>query len=302
MNESLRQLFDNLGELGGELRRDEPLAAHCSWRVGGPADLFYQPQRLEQLERAVCLAEAAGVPWLVLGNGSNLLVRDGGVRGLVIETGALNRWRLRDDGGLEAECGVALPELARATAAAGRAGLERLAGIPGTLGAAVAINAGAHGQSVGDAVRQVVVLHEGRRQRRTKAELGFGYRQSAIGDREVVLEILLQLDRKEPAALLEAMRAALDARRQAQAVEGPNAGSVFRNPPDVAAWKLIDDAGLRGLRLGGAMVSERHANFIVNCGDARAAEIEELIERVRQRVKAHSGVALETEIRIVGER
>ncbi len=302
MNGKLQQLFDNLGELGGELRRNEPMASHCSWRVGGPADLFYRPRRLEQLEQAVSLAETAGVPWLVLGGGSNLLVRDGGIRGLVITTRELNRWQLDDDGILEAECGVMLPQLARATAAAGRGGLERLAGIPGTLGAAVVINAGAHGQCIGDLVRQVDVLREGRCRSLTAPELGFAYRHSELGARDVVLRVRLELRRGEPADLLASLHEMLAARRRAQTVEGANAGSVFRNPPGTAAWKLIDAAGLRGVRLGGAMVSARHANFIVNCGDARAAEIEELIERIRRQVKSHSGVVLETEIRIVGER
>ncbi len=301
MTGALAQLFDNLGGLDGRLLRNEPMARHTSWQVGGPAAVFFRPATIDGLTAALELVCEAGIPWLVVGAGSNLLVRDGGFSGLVLCTRDLDRLSWAQNGAVRAECGVLLPKLARASADRGLAGIERLAGIPGTLGAAVAINAGAAGQEVGQTVRRARIwAQQGGCRWRDRAELAFAYRHSALTGREVVLEAELAFRQSDPDRLRQALTAALAARRSSQAVEGANAGSVFRNPEGYKAWELIDRAGLRGQRIGNAMVSRIHCNFIVNLGGATATEIESLIDLVQTRVERQYGIRLLPEVRIVG--
>ncbi|RMF46911.1 MAG: UDP-N-acetylmuramate dehydrogenase [Deltaproteobacteria bacterium] len=301
MTGAIARLFDNLGGLDGRLLRDEPMARHTSWKAGGPAAIFFRPATIDGLTAALELAGEAGIPWLVVGAGSNLLVRDGGFPGLVACTRALDRLSWQDEDRVRAECGVALPKLARDSADRGLAGIESLVGIPGTLGAAVVINAGASGQEIGQTVRRARIWsRQGGSRWRERTELDFAYRRSSLTDREVVLEVELALRKRDPDRLLQAMTAALTARRKSQTVEGPNAGSVFRNPEGHRAWELIDRAGLRGCRIGGAMVSRVHCNFIVNLGGATATEIEQLIDLVSERVERQCGIRLLPEVKIVG--
>ncbi|GAB4179374.1 MAG: UDP-N-acetylmuramate dehydrogenase [Geothermobacteraceae bacterium] len=300
MTGALARLFDNLGGLDGQLLRDEPMARHTSWKVGGPAAVFFRPATSDGLTAALDLAGGAGIPWLVVGAGSNLLVRDGGFPGLVLCTRALDRLSWQDEDRVRAECGVALPKLARDSVARGLAGIESLVGIPGTLGAAVVINAGAWGQEIGQVVRRARIWANGHCQWRDNAALGFGYRRSAVREREVVLEVELELGRGDADGLRRTMSQAQSARKESQNVEGPNAGSVFRNPEGQRAWELIDRAGLRGCRIGNAMVSRVHCNFIVNLGGATATEIEQLIDLVSERVERQCGIRLLPEVKIVG--
>jgi UDP-N-acetylmuramate dehydrogenase len=276
------------------------MSRHTTWRVGGPADLFLVPADRDDLLAALRLLAAAGFPWLVVGAGSNLLVRDGGIRGAVIQTGGLRRLAF-DGTAVRAEGGVPMMTLIASCAERGLSGIERLAGIPGTVGGAVMMNAGAGGQQLGDVVAEAVLVGAAGEERWSAERLGFVYRRSAVPADRVVVETELQLRESGPEELQAAMRRRLQERRGAQGVGGPNAGSVFKNPPGEAAWRLIDAAGLRGTVEGGAQVAERHANFIVNRGGARAADILALIERVRETVRRTSGVELEPEVRIVGE-
>ncbi|PNU20066.1 UDP-N-acetylenolpyruvoylglucosamine reductase [Geothermobacter hydrogeniphilus] len=301
MKNGLQQLFDNLSKSGGVLRRHEPLSRWTSWRVGGPADLFYQPENSEQLLSALEQAVRCGQPWTVIGAGSNLLVRDGGIRGLVVQTRRLDGLQVGADGRVEAECGLWLPLLVRRCVASGLAGLEELAGIPGTVGGALVTNAGAHGRNIGDCLQQVELFNAGRREIWSAAEVGCVYRGSNIGPGQLVLRVALQLQQGAPTPLRNRVDALLAARRRSQAVGGANAGSVFKNPPGEVAWKLIDAAGLRGLAVGPAQVSPRHANFIVNRGGAGAGQILELIGLVQEKVRTCCGVELETEVKVVGE-
>jgi len=295
-------LFDTLrSRLRGKVVANEPLSRHTTWRVGGPADLFIAPADRVELLLLLRLLAAAGVPWLVLGAGSNLLVRDGGVRGAVIYTGALRHLAFAGDGLVEAEGGVPLMTLVRETAARGLAGLEAMAGVPGTVGGGVAMNAGAGGQEMASVVRELVLAGADGEERWGADRFVFGYRRSNLPADRVVAAAVLQFAAAAPAGLEEKIRAALQQRRAAQGVGAPNAGSVFKNPPGAAAWRLIDAAGLRGARVGGAQVAERHANFIVNCGGATARDVLTLIGRVREEVLRRSGVSLEPEVRIVGE-
>jgi UDP-N-acetylmuramate dehydrogenase len=292
--------FDNFSKSGGTVCRNEPLSKHTTWGVGGPADLYFEPENLVQLINGLQLVSAAGISCLIIGAGSNLLVQDGGFRGLVIQTRKLQQVELAASGRLKASCGVWLPDLARKTVSAGWAGLECLAGIPGTLGGAVVMNAAAHGQSVSDHLESIRLFASGEVVVWSREQLACGYRSSAVRDGQVVLEVDFQLSPGHADDLQQRLDACRKERRDAQNVGGPNAGSVFKNPPGMQAWRLIDAAGMRGEKIGNAMVSQVHTNFIVNLGGASAADMMTLIHRIEDRVRTCCHVELEREIRIVG--
>jgi UDP-N-acetylmuramate dehydrogenase len=297
-----RSIFEKLhGALTGKVLLNEPLAGHTTWRVGGPADVFVVPKDRCELLAALGLLREAGIPWLAMGAGSNLLVRDGGIRGAVIHSGRLRELSFEPAGTVHAGGGLPLMTLIHEAASRGLAGLEALAGIPGTLGGAVVMNAGAGGQDLGGVVRSVTLAGPDGEERVGASSLQFGYRHSVLAPQRVVVAAQLQLNPAEPAVLEEEIRRRLRHRRQAQGVGAPNAGSVFKNPPGLSAWRLIDEAGLRGLTIGGARVAEQHANFIINRGGATARDILSLIEHVRETVLKQTGIELEPEVRIVGE-
>lgn len=280
---------------------DEPLSRHTTWRVGGPADLFLVPADREDLLTALRLLRDRKIPWIVIGAGSNLLVRDGGYRGAVIHTGSLRGVAFSTGTEVRVEGGVPLTGLIRRAAARGLGGLEALAGIPGTLGGAIAMNAGAGGQKMADSVASVTVAGAEGELALSADALGFGYRSANLPAQQVVVEARLRFLPEEPTALEETIRRGLLHRRQAQGVGAPNAGSVFKNPPGASAWRLIARAGLSGASVGGVAVSEKHANFIVNRGGATAGDILALIARIKDAVLQQSGIELETEVRLVGE-
>ncbi len=289
------------GELRGDLRRDEPLAAHTSWRVGGPAKRFYRPADSADLAVFVSSLDPAE-PLLWLGLGSNLLVSDEGFSGTVIQTqGCLDTLERIGDLGIRAESGVSCAKTARFAARAGLTGLEFLAGIPGTMGGALAMNAGAYGGETWGRVRRVQTLdRRGRVRTRTPNEFHIGYRDVKGAEGEWFLSAEMELEPGDPASGLERIRDLLERRGSSQPIGLPSCGSVFRNPPGDHAARLIDAAGLKGAREGGAQVSEKHSNFIVNAGGASAADITRLIERVRMEVERVSGVRLIPEVRRVG--
>jgi UDP-N-acetylmuramate dehydrogenase len=294
-------LFDILKTaLPGRVLADEPMARHTSWRIGGPADLFVRPLDCGELIWVLDRLREHGVPWQVIGGGSNLLVRDGGIRGAVIHPGFLDTMVFETDGRIRAGAGLRLMRLIRATAGRGMGGLERLAGIPATVGGAVAMNAGAGGQDLAGVVRSVTLAGPDGIEEWSAAALQFGYRHSAVPTDRIVTEACLELHPADPVALEKEIADRLRHRRTVQGVGRPNAGSVFKNPPQETAWRLIDRAGLRGAALGGAQVSERHSNFIVNCGGARAADVLALIDRIQEQVEQMTGIRLEPEIRVVG--
>ncbi len=316
-DEGKRDFFAALSEaFGAGTRRAEPMARHTSYRIGGPADYFVVVERAADLAHAVRLAVAYGVPYFVLGAGTNILVADGGVRGLVIH----NRCRAHEllpDGdelgagpAVVAESGVLMPHLAAATAAAGYAGLEWAVGVPGTVGGAVLGNAGAWGGSVAAYLRQVELLTaSGEVARLGPDEMGYTYRSSRLkrasgqvvrGGGEVVLRASFALRPGDPAALQEAV-ARLRRERLARQPAEASAGSVFKNPPGDYAGRLIEAAGLKGRRCGQAEISAKHANFFVNLGGARAADVMALVDLARARVKQLFGVDLELEVQLVGD-
>ena len=296
-----RVLLDELEQrCRGRLLRDEPLWRHTTWQVGGPAAALLRPANHVDLVRAVRLLDGAGCPRLVLGGGSNLLVRDGGFPGVVIDLHEFDRVRIDADGTVEAEAGVRLNALIKQLVAAGLGGLEELAGIPGTVGGALVMNAGAGGQEFGQVVREVEVLTGETFTWRPAAEFAFGYRHSRLAPGEIITAVRLRLVNGDPELLQATYDEWIAHRRQAHAVGGPSAGSVFRNPPGKKAWELIAGCGWPGRQIGGARVSERHANFIINAGNARAADIETLIGAIRDDVRGAAGIDLQPEVRIVG--
>ncbi len=306
--------------LRGELKRREPMARHVSWRAGGPARTAYFPADLEDLVaflRSLPTAE----PVLMTGLGSNLLVRDGGLRGTVIFTQrALREVRLDHlgvlGGGIYAEAGAASPKVARFAALNELAGAEFLTGIPGTVGGALAMNAGCYGGETWNIVAHVhTVDRAGKRRVRTPDEYAIDYRLVRLKDadgsinaegshpaEEWFLAAVFNLKRGSGAESRAKITELLKRRIAAQPLNEPNAGSVFRNPPGDYAARLIEASGLKGHAIGGAMISDKHANFIVNRGAAQGADIEALILLAERSVKEKFGVALEREVRIVGDR
>ncbi len=285
------------------IRLGEPMQDHTSFRLGGPAAAMAIPNSIKQLQDILVFCRAHKLPIFIMGNGSNLLVRDGGIRAVVIKiAGAMSTVTLTE-AGMEAEAGISLSALAHTAVEAGLGGLEFAAGIPGTLGGAVVMNAGAYGGEMKDVVDFVLALdYEGREHRFNANEMNFGYRQSAIQGKElIVVKVGLRLPEQDP-AVSRALISDYNARRRAkQPLHLPSAGSVFKRPPGHYAGQLIEEAGLKGKRIGGAQVSPMHAGFIVNVGNATASDVEALIRHVQETVAAKFGVRLETEVRIVGE-
>jgi UDP-N-acetylmuramate dehydrogenase len=285
----------------GELRRNEPMARHTSWRVGGPADTWYRPADLDDLAGFLA-ALPAGAPVHWVGLGSNLLVRDGGIRGVVIAThGVLSRMERIGEHGLLAEAGVPCAKIARSCARWGLGAGEFFAGIPGTIGGALAMNAGAFGGETWSYVRAVETMDRiGVRRRRGRDEYETGYRSMCGPAGEWFIAAELEFPAGRPTTQ-ESIRELLVRRKATQPIGEPSCGSVFTNPPGDYAARLIESAGLKGCRIGGAAVSPKHANFIINLGDASAGDIETLVWHVQAEVHRVHGVRLETEVRMLGE-
>ena len=296
-------MADQKNLLWGEARRNEPMARHTSWRAGGSAERAYMPVDLEDM-RLFLASLPRHEPVYVVGLGSNLLVRDGGLRGTVIFThGALKE--IRSEGNaIYAEAGVASPKLARFAAMHALVGAEFMAGIPGTVGGALTMNAGCYGGEAWGIVESVTTLDRtGQLHQRTPANYEIGYRSVKLrdGGEEWFAAARFKLPPGDGVKSRATIKQLLERRIAAQPLNIPNAGSVFRNPPNDHAARLIEACGLKGRALGGAMISEKHANFIVNTGHARAADIETLIETAHSAVLEKFGIDLEREVRIIGE-
>lgn len=285
----------------GKLMRDEPLARHTSWRLGGPADYYFVPADLDDLQAYLAELDAdAALLWV--GLGSNLLVRDGGFRGHVIAPlGALKTLELQDDGLLYAECGVSCAKLARFVDRQKLAGGDFFAGIPGTIGGALAMNAGAFGGETWSHVVSVTMIdRHGTVTERTPDEFDVNYRHVGLPAAEWFVGARFRFEAR--AAEDESnIRQLLRKRNQSQPIGEPSCGSVFKNPPGDHAARMIEACGLKGYRLRTARVSDKHANFIISDDDTLASDVETLIETIRERVQERFGVLLEPEVRVVGE-
>lgn len=285
----------------GRLMRDEPMSKHTTWRVGGPADVYYSPRCRDELLDFVRSLDA-DTPVYFVGLGSNLLVRDGGIRGAVVATGqALNGLRNLGGGVVEAEAGVPCTVVARACTRWELGPAEFFAGIPGSVGGALRMNAGAFGgETWGKVVDVDVVDRSGGAHTRARDSYEVGYRSVRGPLEEWFLAARFKFDEHYTAAA-DRIRTLVSERKASQPLGLPSCGSVFKNPPGDHAARLIETAGLKGTRVGGAEVSPKHANFIINTGGATAADIEALIGRVRDVVEARHGIRLDTEVQIVGE-
>ena len=287
----------------GEVLTNEPMSKHTSWRVGGLADCFFKPADIEDL--ALFLAtkqDDSQIFWI--GLGSNLLVRDGGIRGTVIMTsGLLNTLELIDDEIIRAEAGVACPKVAKFVAKNGFEGSEFFAGIPGTIGGALAMNAGAFGGETWERVISVETLdRKGNRHERFPNEYDIAYRRVKGPGDEWFVAGKFKFKKGDGGKSLKRMKELLEKRNATQPSNQPSCGSVFRNPDNDYAARLIEACALKGFRIGGAAVSEKHANFIVNTGNATASDIESLIEHVVMTVEQKKGIKLVREAHIIGDK
>ena len=281
---------------------DEPMSRHTTFRVGGPADVMFLPESGEEVAAALAAAKAAGAACYVVGNGSNLLVRDGGIRGLVIALGEGMSAVTREGNIVTAQAGASLARVAAFAQSEGLSGLEFASGIPGTLGGGCAMNAGAYGGQLSDCLVDAEVLMEGVVRTLTVQEMEMGYRTTRpLREGGVVLSARFALTADDPEAIAARMRELNARRRDKQPLNYPSAGSTFKRPEGHFAGALIEGAGLKGRRVGGAQVSEKHAGFIINAGGATASDILGLIRVVQDEVRAKYGVTLETEVRIIGE-
>jgi len=287
---------------GERLRTSFPLAPLTTFRIGGPAALFLEPESEADLRAAGQAVRETGIPFVVLGKGSNVLVSDEGYPGLVLRLGKGYRWAARDGSVVTAGGSMPLPRVAGVALAHSLAGVEFGVAIPATLGGGVRMNAGAHGHSMDEVVRSVDVFLLGAGENRTipAAEAGFVYRNSALPADGVVVAATLALRPGDPVAIRSVMDEAREWRRRTQPLAEPNCGSVFKNPPGDHAARMVESLGLKGTAVGAAQVSEKHANFIVARPGARAADVVALIRTVQERVADRYGVRLEPEVHLVG--
>jgi UDP-N-acetylmuramate dehydrogenase len=290
----------------GEVLCGEPLGAYTTFQTGGPADILFHPRDRKSLVDAVRLIRAGGLTLTVIGGGSNLLVADAGVRGVVIRIAGSGEWggsiECREDGRVYAEAGVDKEDFIEFCVGEGFGGVEFLAGMPGCIGGGIVMNAGTNLGTFADILSEVELIDTAGKVVRRKIE-----RQSASYRDIGMIRIpscsadFLRFPAPDPDAVRQAVERIIEERWQKHPLEYPSAGSVFKNPPGHSSWKLIDEAGLKGARVGGAMVSEKHTNFIINYDNATSADIRALIRLVQEEVRKRSGIRLEPEVRMIGE-
>lgn len=285
-----------------QVLKDEPMSRHTTFRIGGPADYFVCPDK-EQIAEVLAVAKKCGMAITVIGNGSNLLVGDKGIRGLVVEIGSAMNQIMVDKNHITAGAGALLSQVAAKAAAAELGGMEFAAGIPGSVGGAVTMNAGAYGGEMKDILRTVTVLTpEGELKTLDVSEMDLSYRHSCVPEQQyIVLEAEIELGYKPEKEIRAQMEELRNKRIEKQPLEYPSAGSTFKRPEGYFAGKLIMDAGLRGYRVGDAQVSEKHCGFVINRKNASAQEVRQLMQDVQDKVKAQFGVMLEPEVKMLGE-
>jgi UDP-N-acetylmuramate dehydrogenase len=293
--QELRQVFR------GEIRTDEPLSKHTSFRIGGPADFYLCPKDLEDLTSAIDFAHSNKLPKFVIGNGTNLLVSDDGIRGIVIDLSQTFNEIESKENSVTAGAGVVLEDLIHYCTERGLSGFESLIGIPGQVGGGIVLNAGAFDTEISDRLSSVRLMDRfGTLERKRKSELTFGYRMTGIPRDTIIVEAQFLLKEGNPKDMEISQNNYLRKRKDKQPLSLPSAGSVFKRPVGDFAGRLIEDAGCKGLRIGDAMVSRKHANFIVNCRLASAQDVLRLIDEVKERVRKQFQVELELEIHLIG--
>ncbi len=301
MNDQFLTELENIMARSG-IFMEEPMKKHTTFRVGGPADVLVQPDETA-LVAVLGLCRQHHVPYSFIGNGSNLLVGDKGIRGVVIEmTEPMGNIEVHGTR-ITAQAGAMLSKIANTAASNGLGGMEFAAGIPGSVGGAVVMNAGAYGGEMKDIIERVYVLDEnGAQLELDRTALDLGYRHSCIPDKKyIVTKVVLELMPRDEAEIRSKMKELNEKRAEKQPLQYPSAGSTFKRPEGYFAGKLIMDAGLRGYQVGGAQVSEKHCGFVINKGDATAADICQLMQDVADKVQAQFGVVLEPEVKMIGE-
>jgi UDP-N-acetylmuramate dehydrogenase len=290
------------GLIKGKVLFDAPMRQFTSMKVGGSADSLFFPRNVDELKKVVRYARRKKIPLLVLGKGTNLVVRDKGVRGWVINL-TQGMKKIRKDGEVvEAEAGLPLRRLVKFSIQKALTGLEPFSGIPGTVGGGVAMNAGAWGAELKDVLLSVTLMREdGEIVERSRSRLRFSYRGLVIPSSWIILKGRFRLKKGKKEEILERVKSYSEMRKKKQPLDYPSAGSIFKNPKEGAAGKWIEEAGLKGVRIGQAMVSDRHANFIINLGRAKAEEVICLMEIVEKKVYEEKGISLEREVKVVGE-
>ncbi|OGP86914.1 MAG: UDP-N-acetylenolpyruvoylglucosamine reductase [Deltaproteobacteria bacterium RBG_16_48_10] len=291
-----------LNLIEGRVLFDVPMRQFTSIKVGGPADSILFPRNVGELRKVIRYARKRKIPTLILGKGTNLVVKDRGIRGWVISL-TQGMKRIQVDGEVvEAEAGLSLQQLVQFSIQKGLTGLEPFFGIPGTVGGGLAMNAGAWGVELKDVVSSIALMKDdGEVVERPRQRLKFSYRKLSLPPTWVILKGQFQLKRGRKEEILERVKSYSEMRKKTQPLDYPSAGSIFKNPKEGPAGKWIEEAGLKGFRMGQAMVSDRHANFIINLGKASAEEVIHLMEWVEKRIYEEKGISLEREVRVVGE-
>jgi UDP-N-acetylmuramate dehydrogenase len=297
-------LFTEIKDLNiGKVKRNELLSQHTTMKIGGPADIFIEPSSLENIQKVMTFLKDRQIPWRAIGRGSNLLVSDKGIEGVVIKLGSGLDHLTINDSTITVGGGHSLVSLSTLISKKGLSGLEFASGIPGSVGGAVYMNAGAHGSDISKMLTKAHVLFEdGSIEWILNDEMEFTYRTSVLQKKRpgIVLEAEFQLSKGDRTAIVSQMQKNKDYRKETQPWNFPCAGSIFRNPLPNYAGKLIEDAGLKGFQMGGAKISEMHGNFIVNAGNATAKDVLDLIQYIKDTILNLYGIKMETEVEIIG--
>jgi UDP-N-acetylmuramate dehydrogenase len=290
------------GLIKGRVLFDAPMRKYTSIKVGGPADSLLFPSNVEELRKVVRYAKRRKIPFFILGRGTNLVVKDKGIRGWVISlTQGMKKAQMEEDV-VMAEAGLSLQRLVQFTILKGLTGLEPFFGIPGTVGGGLAMNAGAWGVELKDVLLSITLMKEdGEIAERPRSRLNFSYRRLALPSSWIILKGRFQLKKEKKEEILKRIKSYSEMRKRTQPLDYPSAGSIFKNPEEGPAGKWIEEVGLKGFRMGQAMVSDRHANFIINLGKATAEEVINLMEWMEKRIYEERGISLEREVRVVGE-
>lgn len=289
-----------LDKLRIEYVSDFPMSRFTWLRVGGNANYAIYPSSIQQLTNLISFLSKMGYPWIVLGEGSNTIILDEGIEKAVIITKKMKAIEIKDSGEIVAEAGANMGTIMNRSVRKGFAGFEFAAGIPGTIGGGVFMNAGANDSEVKDVIKKVWLLIDGKEEVVSRRELNFEYRKSNLAEGAVVMKVLIKLDRGDRKLSEKKVKDYLDKRNKTQPIKMSNTGSIFKNPDSIAAGKLIEELGLKGYEIGGAQISERHGNFIVNRGSAKASEVLKLIDVAKENAYKLRGIILEPEVRILG--
>lgn len=298
----MRDLISKIEKIGCKTSPNYPMKKYTWLRVGGEADLVVEPGNYEEFLELLNLLSSVDVPWVVLGEGSNTIVYDRGITGVVISTKKLKKIEIVDETNVLAEAGAILGTILNKTIKAGLTGFEFAAGIPGTVGGGIFMNAGANNGEIKDVVDTVWIWLNGDEISIPRSEINFEYRKSNLPEGSVVTKALFKLEKGDAEESERNVKEYMAKRNSTQPIKMSNTGSIFKNPPDIAAGRLIEELGLKGHKIGGAMISDLHANFIVNSGNAKASDVLELIEKAKREALEKRGIKLETEVRVMGNQ